>query len=226
MMGYEIYEIMTLFGFYAVLGWLFEQLLYGIHGRTVKRGLLKGPFSVLYGIAGLLMLFLFKPFNDGLLYTFCMLFIISIGVDLLALLVIKLSSGIFMWNYSFIYPLIGTFLMIIAIKDINPLLEKLIYVMPIWLQFGLLIVFYIWFISDFVDCIEMLFIYRKKMRNLRALKNGDLSEYAERGYEFLLNYRRWMKAYPKFKKETLKRVFYGFSKEQIIEIKQNIRGYR
>lgn len=223
-MKYEFYEILMLFAMYAILGWIFEQLLYGIHGKAVKRGLLKGPFSMLYGVSGVLMIFLLEPFNDSILYTFCAVFIAAIIFDLLALLVLKACSGLFMWEYSFIYVLIGTVLMIIAAKDVNPLLEKLVDIMPTWTQFAFLIIFYMWFISDFIDAADLMLKYRTEVRTLRAIRTDPI-EYGQEACKFMSKYQRWIKGYPRFRMETIKRIFAGFTKEEQTQVKEAIRQY-
>ena len=53
---YSVYELLWLFYIYSFLGWIFEVVLAACKQRKfANRGLVNGPFCVIYGIAAVLM---------------------------------------------------------------------------------------------------------------------------------------------------------------------------
>lgn len=234
----KIYEIMLMFAFYSIAGYVIEQIFYGITGYAVNRGFVKGPASAIYGIGALLAAFFAFGYSSGFYQTLIILIIISSIVDGVAVLLTRIASGSFLWKFSFMYSIIGAFfgLIIIYAAQIWHLINW-IEQMPIWLDCVLLFVFYLPFVSQFVDSTFLLFRYRKNMNGLKQYVNNsdttkgsvvsDHKAYAAAIVEALEPFSRWIKAYPTFRKATVKKLFKGCSAAERVDIKMQIeRQYK
>ena len=228
---------MMMFAFYAIVGYLIEQIFYGITGYAVNRGFVKGPASAIYGVGALLGVFVAFRYSSGFYQTLIFLIIVSIVVDGAAVLLTKIASGSFLWKFSFMYASIGALFGIIIIYDAQVWrLINWIEMLPIWLDCVLLLAFYIPFVAQFVDGVFLMFSYRKDMSALESYRCSkeepgaaqgsmtikDHKAYAEAVIKALEPYSRWLKAYPTFRKATLKKVFRGCDALERVDIKKQM----
>lgn len=97
--GFE-YWLFT-FCLYCMVGWLQESAIESLyHRKPVNRGFLKGPYIPIYGVGGLLLLFICQPFRDNPFAVF--------GVAMLSCTALEYFTGWLMetlfnkqfWDYS------------------------------------------------------------------------------------------------------------------------------
>lgn len=72
---YSVYQLLWLFFIYSFLGWVYEVCAGATkHKRFVNRGLVNGPFCVIYGIGAILMSIGLKGMNGIVLFVFAVIY--------------------------------------------------------------------------------------------------------------------------------------------------------
>lgn len=111
-MAQKIYEYFLYFVLYSVIGWCYEVFLeVAVYNWGFSnRGVLFGPYCVVYGFGALLILFLFERFKKQRLEVYhinVMPLLIFIGialaataVELAASYIMELICGGWMWDYT------------------------------------------------------------------------------------------------------------------------------
>lgn len=73
--NYSVYQLLWLFFIYSFLGWIYEVCVGATkHKRFVNRGLVNGPFCVLYGIGAILMSIGLKGMTGIALFVFAVIY--------------------------------------------------------------------------------------------------------------------------------------------------------
>ena len=232
---------MLMFAFYSVAGYVIEQLLYGFSGYAVKRGFLSGPAGLMYGIGGLATVFVVVPMTGEFYQRIVFLLILSLVLDLAAVLLIRIISGTKLWRFSALYPIIGVAFGLIVIYQVQYSLAAWISMLPTWLDMVLLLIFFVPATGQLIESVWMLFSYRRTMNeleNFRAPYKGDdmkciagignmaicdHKEYADAIMHSLYPYRRWLRAYPAFRKATVQRLFRECSVYEQMDIKKYMK---
>ena len=240
-MGFKLYQLMLMFAFYSVAGYVIEQLLYGFSGYAVKRGFLAGPAGIMYGIGGLATVFVVMPWSGEFYQQIVFLLVLSLALDLAAVLLIRLFSGTKLWRFSAVYPIIGVAFGLIIIYRVQYYLAAWVSAMPTWLDMVLLLVFFVPAVSQLIESVWMLFSYRhvmNELENFRApYKSDDIKcragignmavcdhrEYAEAIMYRLYPFRRWLRAYPAFREATIRRLFRECSVYEQMDIKKYMK---
>lgn len=103
-------EIMEHFGFeywlftfciYCILGWLQESAIESLyHKRPINRGFLKGPYIPIYGVGGLLLLFICAPFKDNGFAVFFVAMISCTALEYFTGWLMETMFGRQFWDYS------------------------------------------------------------------------------------------------------------------------------
>ena len=72
---YSVYQLLWLFFIYSFLGWIYEVCVGATkHKRFVNRGLVNGPFCVIYGISAILMSVGLKGMTGIALFVFAVIY--------------------------------------------------------------------------------------------------------------------------------------------------------
>ena len=162
------------FFIYSVLGYFLETLVSLITNNGFKSGILNGPWTPVYGIGAITILFvseyLFKNLHmSRLLETVIMFFTVAIILSFLealgGVLIEKIFGEVF-WDYSSHRFNIGHYISlemtlvwgiasIIFIYIIHPLLNEIIKKIPVWITILLIILF-------LLDCMKT-FISKKTL---------------------------------------------------------------
>lgn len=236
--GFKIYQLMLFFGIYSIIGYLIEQIFYGFSGYAVKRGFLGGPASLIYGVGGIMTVIFVVPYNMDFYRQIVILLLIAIGLNLVATLMIRIISGVLLWQFSAIYPIIGAAFGLIIVHGGQRVIESVMDIMPTWLIMVILLIIFVPVVSQFIDSTAMLFSYRRDMKRLYSFRAPsdtpdheclaaidrkavcDHKAYGEAVMAALQNYDRWIKAYPHFRRATLKKIFRGCSTLERLDIKE------
>ena len=73
------------FCIYCMAGWVQESTIESLyHRRPINRGFLRGPYIPIYGVGGLLLLFICHPFRDNGFQVFFVALIACTALDGLA----------------------------------------------------------------------------------------------------------------------------------------------
>ena len=135
-------RLFFLFLSYAFMGWMLETVYCGVrHRKFINRGFLNGPFCAVYGIAAVVMTVVLRDLTDNYLFLFLGCFVLGTVTEWVAgILLERLGTGKW-WDYSgrkgnlggyicletsLIWGLLG----FTAVRWINPLLLKLLYLIP------------------------------------------------------------------------------------------------
>jgi uncharacterized membrane protein len=240
-MGFKLYQLMLIFAFYSVAGYIIEQILYGISGYAVKRGFLAGPAGLLYGIGGLVTTLFIMPWADDFYQQVVFLLALSLILEFGSILLIRLISGTKLWRFSAVCPIICTGTGLIVIYYLSHYQIYWVQTMPSLAAMILLLLFYAPAAAQLVESVWLLFSYRHAMNeleNFRAPNKGDdmkciagignmaicdHKEYAEAILHVLYPYRRWLRAYQGFRKSTVERLFRECSVYERLDIKKYMK---
>lgn len=161
------------FFIYSILGFLLETIVAFITKSGFKSGFLTGPWTPVYGIGAITILFvsnyLFKNLHmNRILETIIMFFVVAIilsFIEALGGVLIEKIFGIVFWDYSNQHFNIGHYISlemtlawgvisIIFIYLVHPLLDSLIKKIPSWITIIFLTLF-------FIDCVKTFMLKRK-----------------------------------------------------------------
>lgn len=96
---YSVYELLWLFYIYSFLGWIFEVVLAACKQRKfANRGLVNGPFCVIYGIAAVLMSVGLREMSGPWLFLLATVY--ATAVEWVAGHLIERAFRERWWNYS------------------------------------------------------------------------------------------------------------------------------
>ncbi len=164
------------FFIYSIIGFLFEHIIYFLLGHEGDSGILYGPWTPVYGIGILIIIlvsnFIFKNLHSSKLLQTLVIFIAVVvlltTIELLGGILIEKIFKITFWDYSNFKFHIGKYialeislawglLSIFVVYIIKPLLDKLIFKIPIWLT----VIFILLFIIDMTFTI----LLKSKIKN-------------------------------------------------------------
>lgn len=216
-MEYTTYQLLWFFLVYAFLGWLGETALAAARkGRLINRGFLSAPFSPVYGLASVLFALFLPELREDPIFLFLLGMILATALEL--------ATGVFLerifrqkwWDYSderwnfqgyicLKYSLIWGVLAVLSLFVFNPLLTRLIALIPRPLGNLLLLILFILLTVDFLGSWAALVqlngalkepteISRRWKRISNALDNA-VTRYIQ---------RRMARAYPNLEKERIR----------------------
>ena len=141
-MDYTVYQLLWLFLFYSFLGWLAETVLAALkRRRLLNRGFLSAPFSPTYGLGALLFAIFLPELREDPFFLFLLGMILATFLEFVTGVFLERIFHQKWWDYSdepwnfqghiFLeYSLIWGVLAVICIFFANPLLVRLIDLIP------------------------------------------------------------------------------------------------
>ena len=240
MYSYSVADWIMIFFIYGFFGWIFESTYVSIRKREfVNRGFLKGPFLPIYAFGAIMMLFASIPFGDNPIAIY---FAGMVAATLWEFIVGISMEGIFKvkyWDYSdqkfqfkgvicLSSSIAWGFLTLFLTEIIHKPVEKLVFLIPNVIEYGLVLVFAIIFVADAIlsvrvaldlkQMLEKMTVMRKELEELReqllehaserkdmilkaaSERRGKLEEILEEHWEELLeNAPEKLVLYKKFK---------------------------
>ena len=159
-LGYSIYELLSLFFIYGFLGWCVEVAYCGVeNGNFVNRGFLNGPICPIYGFGAVIVILCLTPIMDNVLILF-------VGSALLTSL-LELATGFALdkifharwWDYSdkpfnlggyicLKFSIYWGLVCIALMKGIHPAIFNLVKALPHFLGIIILVFLTAVFIAD------------------------------------------------------------------------------
>ncbi len=216
-MEYTTYQLLWFFLVYALLGWLGETALAAARkGRLINRGFLSAPFSPVYGLASVLFALFLPELRDTPIFLFSLGMILATALELATGVLLERIFRQKWWDYSderwnfqgyicLKYSLIWGVLAVLSLFVLNPLLTRLIALIPRPLGNLLLLILFILLAVDFLGSWAALVqlngalkepteISRRWKRISTALDNA-VTRYIQ---------RRMARAYPNLEKERIR----------------------
>ena len=93
-------EVYLMFWIFSFLGWVMEVVVCSIEEKKIiNRGFLLGPYCPIYGVGGLVMLFLL-PYNNQPLICFVLAFVLCSVIEYLTSYVMEKIFHVRFWDYS------------------------------------------------------------------------------------------------------------------------------
>lgn len=118
---FSLISMIYIFTISTVVGWLVETaIVYIVSGHYVNRGILYGPFCMIYGFGACILYFLFynvKPTKKNIIYVFLTSAVILGAFELISGFILKYVFHTEMWNYD------GKFLEILDYTTVPLLIE-------------------------------------------------------------------------------------------------------
>ena len=159
-LGYSVYELLSLFFIYGFLGWCVEVAYCGVeNGNFVNRGFLNGPICPIYGFGAVIVILCLTPIKDNVLILF-------IGSAVLTSL-LELATGFALdkifharwWDYSdkpfnlggyicLKFSIYWGLVCIALMKGIHPAIFNLVKALPHFLGIIILVFLTAVFIAD------------------------------------------------------------------------------
>lgn len=216
-MEYTMYQLLWFFLVYAFLGWLGETALAAARkGRLINRGFLNAPFSPVYGLASVLFALFLPELREDPFFLFLLGMILATALELITGVLLERIFRQKWWDYSderwnfqgyicLKYSLIWGVLAVLSLFVFNPLLTRLIALIPRPLGNLLLLILFILLAIDFLGSWAALVqlngalkepteISRRWKRISNALDNA-VTRYIQ---------RRMARAYPNLEKERIR----------------------
>lgn len=187
----RIYEIVTCFFIYAILGWCTEVIYAAFKERKfVNRGFLNGPICPIYGFGVLAVTLILRDYQDDLL----LLFFMSLSVATL----LEWATGFLLeklfhhkwWDYSdmafniqgYICPLfslIWGIACVFVVKLMHPFVQKLIHFIPEMVEKGILLLVLAGFAADLYVTIHEILKLNVRLRKMQEIADEltNLSEH-------------------------------------------------
>lgn len=89
------------FCMYCMAGWVQESTIESLyHRRPINRGFLRGPYIPIYGVGGLLLLFICHPFRDNGFQVFFVALIACTALEYFTGWLMETMFGKQFWDYS------------------------------------------------------------------------------------------------------------------------------
>lgn len=210
-------RLFFLFLSYAFMGWMLETVYCGVrHRKFINRGFLNGPFCAVYGIAAVVMTVVLRDLTDNYLFLFLGCFVLGTVTEWVAgILLERLGTGKW-WDYSgrkgnlggyicletsLIWGLLG----FTAVRWINPLLLKLLYLIPEILRNIMMLASAAIVLLDAAGSVAAV----RKLQNMTALldANDRIEELTQQFGNTLVGLlaRRMERAHPKSVRKRQKR---------------------
>lgn len=131
---FSFISMIYIFAISTILGWAVETaVVYFVSGYYINRGILYGPFCLIYGFGACILYFLFyniKPTKKNIVYVFLTASIVLGAFELISGFALKYIFNMEMWNYD------GRFLEILDYTTV-----------PILIEWGILGTLYIFFLQ-------------------------------------------------------------------------------
>ena len=155
----NFYQLFWLICIYSFGGWLGETIV-GIikNKRFTNKGILNGPYCLIYGIAAAAVTVGFSDLNETWIFLFIGCLVLCTVIEWSAATIIAKFSHVRLWDYSkkkfnldgyicLQYSVLWGILGVTGLKYLNPLLIKLYHIIPgsvlkicLWVVFGIILV--------------------------------------------------------------------------------------
>ena len=205
--------LLILFLTYAFLGWVVEMVTMSLKNRKiVNRGFFIGPICPIYGVGGLLLIFLLSPYIANPLVVF--------GLSILIFSILEYTTSFLMeklfharwWDYSdyifningrvcletmIPFGLLGLFVMYVLHPFISSVIWSLSPTMIYWLA-GILAVI---FLTDIIISYTIIIKYGVKVKKLHTDSTEEITQQVHQEFIKSSNIlkRRLAKAFPRAK---------------------------
>lgn len=180
LMEQQLFEILLLFSFYCILGWITEVFGFALNGAGYQnRGICRGPYLLSYGTGAVAVLYADEYIRENvelgdfpeIAAVFLLGAAAGLTLGLLSKGIIDGISGAKLVCLKWYQPLLCGFGAVIMIFHLNPVLTAFISWMTPWVHMIFLLVFWMRFLPEIIDGIYALWKYRKKNRHI--LKNQE-----------------------------------------------------
>ena len=135
-------SLFLLFLIYSVIGWICEVVYCSVIERKfVNRGFLMGPLCPIYGVGGLLVIFLLEPFKENLYYLFVMAVVVTTLLEYVTSWALESIFATKWWDYSqfrlnirgrvcLLNSLLFGAMSVIAVHFVHPAILNMLFMVP------------------------------------------------------------------------------------------------
>lgn len=215
------------FFIYSTLGWVIETTLVMYQTKKfVDRGFLIGPYIPIYGFGSILMILYLTQYKDNIITVFLLGVIICSILEYLTSYIMEVLFKTRWWDYSnekfnlngricgkncLLFGLGG----IIIIYLIQPILEKIIKLIPNIIFIPLTIILISIFIIDLIISLNVINKFKNTLTD-KDLKKDSTIEFSNAVGEFLTNNHKVLE-------KRLYQAFPNINLDKFIEIKNDIK---
>lgn len=163
------------FMLFSFVGWVYETALYTIQeGKFISSGFLRGPYCPIYGGGAVVMVFCFYERTDSPWVMFFGGMAIATVIEYLVAVILENCFHKKWWDYSNVRfnfqgricllgaLCFGTMCMFLC-KVAQPLLMKILFLVPEYIQFWLAVGLAVVFLADYIYTVAF---FRKKKKNI------------------------------------------------------------
>lgn len=156
----RIYEIITCFFIYAILGWCAEVAFAAVKERKfINRGFLNGPICPIYGFGVLAVTVILNGYQDNLVLLFVMSLVVATALEWMTGFLLEKLFHHKWWDYSdmrwniqgYICPLFSLLwgiACVFVVKLVHPFVMKLVHLMPKMVGELILLLVFLGFVAD------------------------------------------------------------------------------
>ena len=176
------YELLWLFLIYSFLGWVLETVIATVRQRkVVNRGLINGPFCIIYGIGAVLITIWLQELSGLWLFLFSAVY--ASVVEWIAGHLIQKIYHERWWDYSENRFNIGGYICLefsimwglgsmIMVNMIHPMIYGVISKIPPMVIYVLLVIFAVAFIIDILVTVKEIVGFKKSLGQLEKIADG------------------------------------------------------
>lgn len=168
-MGYQFYEILLLFSIYSVMGWVIGICSSAMtEERFENHGICKGPYCPSYGVGALLILYIMEylDLNSAPILGFLIGAVVGTFLESITMICINGLCGGNLISFKWYHPIFFGAGGVILTCHLNSLLTVVIRSISPWIHFAFLVIFWMYFASQFIEGILKMVEYKKKKNNI------------------------------------------------------------
>ena len=246
--GFSLYQILCLFFTYSIAGWLLEvSYCTSLEGAFTNRGFLNGPVCPIYGFGAVAVILALTPFSGNIPLIFLIGMFITSLIELVGGFILKKAFHTHWWDYSDQPFNIGGYVCLrfslawgVACLLLMEILQPALIRFIDWVPFNLgrisLVMFFLYFATDFVVTLLTVNDLNKDLARLHELRNLLRVPSDKMAEDIFEDYEKWQAEKEKLteKRSALQaRLVKAFPKMRSIqhesildELKERIRARR
>lgn len=223
----NFHDFILFFTLYSFLGWIIEVIYaFYAHKKFVNRGFLNGPFCPIYGFASLIIISSLNNFKNNIFILFILGTLLTSLIEYFTAVILEKTFKTTWWDYTddafnikgrvcLLFSIIWGLVSVVLVILIHPIVETLIYSVPMSVRKYFFIILLTYFFIDLIITLKALINLTKLLSQIELLyfdimtglknkiSNTNLTSLKENYIllinKFTPNHIRLLKAFPTMK---------------------------
>lgn len=188
----NFHDFILFFTLYSFLGWILEVIYaFYAHKKFVNRGFLNGPFCPIYGFGSLIIISSLNNFKDNIFVLFILGTLLTSLIEYLTAVILEKTFKTTWWDYTddafnikgrvcLLFSIIWGLVSVVLVTLIHPIIETLIYSIPISIRKYLFLILIVYFFIDLIITLKALINLTKLLSQIELLYFDRMTEFKDR----------------------------------------------